>query len=55
MDLHNNAIGRDLFTGLAKKSTSEITNTLKSRLDSAIKIDSVSTISGLNELVYIED
>ena len=55
MDLHNNAMGRDLFLDVTKMTTLEITNTLKSRLNAAIKVDSVFAISDSNELVYLED
>lgn len=56
MDLHNNAIGRDLFLKFPKKSKTEITDIIYKKSTKAIKIQSVQELENLTQdMVYLID
>lgn len=55
MDLHNNAVGRQLFLVLKNNSEKEIQEALFLKMKSAIKIENTSEINNLNNLIFLED
>ena len=56
MDLHNNLIGRNLYSKLSDKNPSEIVPFVIQELEHAILIKDVSEIkNNLQQLVYLED
>lgn len=55
MDLHNNSIGRNIYSFLKKKSKNEIIEKLLLKLDDAVKINKTSQMEKINNLVFLED
>lgn len=55
MDLHNNFVGRNMFKTLKGKSKDEIIKELHGKLKKAIKINGVSQLDKINNLVFLED
>lgn len=54
MDLHNNAIGRNLFLMFSKKSKTEIIDIIYKKSTRAIKIQSVQELENLTQdMVYL--
>ena len=55
MDLHNNAIGRKWFLDVHDKSEEEIVSFIKLNFTDAVKIDSLSALNTIDNLVFLED
>lgn len=53
MDLHNNAIGRNFYLEIGKKSISEITQAMLKKTESAYIINSQSEIIDMENMVYL--
>ena len=55
MDLHNNAVGRKSYLELKDNPKIEIIKKLLLKLEVAIKINQISEIDKINNLVFLED
>lgn len=55
MDLHNNAVGRKSYLELKDNPKIEIIEKLLLKLEVAIKINQISEIDKINNLVFLED